>query len=134
MALYDLQHSVYFVIFQTHDSWVGLTVHSHYHVAFFASYILGPEKSINRRFFTFSQAPFMVLCSCLAQGSSLEPKSISSKIIFLLSFFLGVMVLASLNATLTSHLAVFKLSLPFTDLGGILATDFTFKVFNIIIT
>ena len=95
-------------------------------LSFFASYHLGPERIINRDFFTFSQAPFIVLCSSLGQGSSLEPKSMSSKIIFILSFFLGVMVLASLNATLTSHLAVFKLSLPFTNLEGILETDFTF--------
>ena len=61
----------------------------------------------------------------IAQGTSLDPKSTSAKIIFLLCFLLGLLVVSSFNATLTSYLAVFKLSLPFTSLEGILDTDYS---------
>ena len=94
-------------------------------LSFYASYYLGPEKVINKHSFTFSHAPFVVWCSMIAQGTSLEPKSTSTKIIFLLCFLLGLMVVSSFNATLTSYLAVFKLSLPFKTLGGIFDTEYT---------
>ena len=94
-------------------------------VSFYASYYLGPEKFLNRNSFTFSQTPFVVWCSMIAQGTSLDPKSTSAKIIFLLCFLLGLLVISSFNATLTSYLAVFKLSLPFLSLEGILETEYS---------
>ena len=45
--------------------------------------------------------------------------------ILFLCFLLFLLVVSSFNATLTSYLTVFKLSLPFTSLEGILKTDYS---------
>ena len=81
--------------------------------SFYASYYIGIEKKWNTNSFTLSETPLVVFGSLIAQGSFLEPKSPSSKIIFMVSFLLGVLAISSFNATLTSYLTVFKTDLPF---------------------
>ena len=95
-------------------------------VAFCCTFKLGPENCFTQGELNSYQAPLIVLSSSLAQGSFLEPKSTSAKILFIFSFFLGVIILISFNATLTSYLAVFKLTFPFNDLAEILHTEYTF--------
>ena len=89
------------------------------------TYKFGQEHSINQDSFTFWNAPLVVWSSFVAQGSPVEPKTTSTKIVFLIAFLLGLINLSSFNATLTSYLAVFKVSLPFDNLEGIFASDFT---------
>ena len=66
----------------------------------YSSYYFGLEEHSNNNSFTLLQTLSVVWGSIIAQGSSLEPKSISSKISFILSFLLGVLAVSSYNATL----------------------------------
>jgi hypothetical protein len=98
--------------------------------SFYASYYIGIEKRWNTDSFTLSETPLVVLGSLIGQGSFLEPKSLSSKIVFMVSFLLGVLTISSFNATLTSYLTVFKTDLPFRSLAGLLETDYTIGAFD----
>ena len=89
-----------------------------------ASYTFGTEKSINHGSFTLSNTPIIVWGSFLSQGSYLDPKSCASKTIFLISLLVGVLAVASFNATLTSYLTVNKVRLPFTTLAGVIGSGY----------
>ena len=54
------------------------------------------------------------------QGSSIEPKSIPSRIIVLLSFLFGLTIYTAYSAKLISFLSVFKPSLPFSTMQDLL--------------
>ena len=58
----------------------------------------------------------------MAQGSWLEPKSIPTRIIFLLSFLYGITIYTAYSAKLVSFLSVPKVALPFTSLEDLLTS------------
>ena len=88
------------------------------------TYSLGPEKDLNPDSFQFLNS-FIVICgSQVGQGSWLDPKSLSSKIVFLTSFLFGVILITSFSAKLISFLTVIKLTLPFTSLKEIQGTSY----------
>ena len=89
-----------------------------------ATYYLGPERKENPDSFTLSNTAIVVLGSQIFQGSWLDPKCISSKMIFFISFLFGVTLYASYSAKLISFLTVIKTTLPFNTLDEIRRTDF----------
>ena len=105
----------------SNDLWFGLLV------LFFtlagvlaASYKLGPEKELNPKSFLPSSALLSVWGSWIAQGSWLDPKSITSRIVFLISFLCGVLVYTAYSAKLISFLSVTKATLPFSNMEELL--------------
>ena len=89
-----------------------------------ATYYLGPEKQENPDSFNFSNAVLVVLGSQIFQGSWLDPKCLSSKIIFFISFIFGVILYTSYSAELIAFLTLVKTTLQFSSLNEIRNTDF----------
>jgi hypothetical protein len=59
---------------------------------------------------------FIILIhGALAQGSPFEPKSLANRIVFLAIYILGLLMIVSYSACLTSILAVRRDEFPFTD-------------------
>ena len=71
----------------------------------------------------------MVWGSHIGQGSAIDPKSVASRMIFFISFLLGVLFVSSYSAALMSYLTIGAV-LPFTSLEGILETDYTISSVN----
>ena len=88
-----------------------------------ATYMLGPEKYLNPDSFSLINSFILIWGSQIGQGSWLDPKSFASKIIFFISFLLGVCLVASYSAALMSYLTV-GAKLPFKSLEGLLASDY----------
>ena len=86
------------------------------------SYLLGPEHHLQPDSFLPTNSFLIILGSWLAQGSWLDPKSLSSRIIFLVSFLCGVTIYTAYSAKLISFLSVVKVTLPFTTLEELLAS------------
>ena len=84
------------------------------------TYYLGPEKEP----FNLLNSSLIIWGSQIAQGSWLDPKCFSSKIIFFISFTFGVILYTSHSAKLISFLAVIKVTLPFTSIEEIFQTDY----------
>ena len=105
-----------------HNSlWISLFIFLPFVVLLLSStYYFGPEQEP----FTFQNTCLIIWGSQFAQGSWLDPKCISSKIIFFTSFIFGVVLYTSYSAKLISFLTVIKLTLPFTSMEEILYTDF----------
>ena len=78
---------------------------------------LGPEKDIHTGSFNLSNSFTMVIGSQAGQGSWLDPKSFSTRIVFLTSFLLAVVLLSSFSAKLVAFSTV--TTLPFTGLENI---------------
>ena len=88
------------------------------------SYYFGPEKKNNPQTFTLVNNGLIVFASQLCQGCSIDPKSASTKLVFLLCYIFGILLYTGYTAKLISFLTVIKLTLPFTTLEGILGTDY----------
>ena len=59
---------------------------------------------------------FMSIASMFQQGTEREPKRFSTRIATIAILFASLVVFAAYSASLTSFLAIFKVTLPFTDL------------------
>ena len=88
------------------------------------TYYFGPENRLNPDSFSAINSWLTIWGSLMTQGASLDPKSFSSKLIFLVSFLFGVIFYASFSSMLISFLTVIKLVLPFTSLEEIERTDY----------
>ena len=88
-----------------------------------ATYLLGPEKHLNPDSFSLINSFILVWGSQIGQGSWIDPKSFASKIIFFISFLLGVCLVASYSAALMSYLTI-GAKLPFKSLEEMLASDY----------
>ena len=84
------------------------------------SYLFGCEK--NPESFTVGSSLIVIWGSWLLQGSSVDPKSIPSRIIILFSFFFGLIIYTAYSAKLISFLSVSKPSLPFSTMENLLET------------
>ena len=84
------------------------------------AYLLGQEKRISPGSFSPLNSWLVIWGSWMAQGSWLEPKSIPTRIIFLLSFFSGITIYTAYSAKLISFLSVPKVVMPFTSLEDLL--------------
>ena len=84
------------------------------------SYLFGCEK--NPESFTAGSSLIIIWGSWLVQGSSVDPKSIPSRIIILFSFFFGLIIYTAYSAKLISSLSVSKPSLPFSTMDNLLET------------
>ena len=84
------------------------------------SYLFGCEK--NPESFTSGSSLIVIWGSWLLQGSSVDPKSIPSRIIILFSFFFGLIIYTAYSAKLISFLSVSKPSLPFSTMKNLLET------------
>ena len=73
---------------------------------------------------SFASSCLTVIHGLLAQGSPDEPSRFSSRIIFLIMFFTGVLLVASYSASLTSMLAIKTTVLPFLDRKTLLASNY----------
>ena len=69
--------------------------------------------------FGINVALFLSFSSLFQKGTDFEPKRFSTRIATITIFFATLVVFASYSASLTSFLAVFKISLPFTDLESL---------------
>ena len=68
--------------------------------------------------------PLIIWSSMVAQGSSVQSKGPASRIVFWISYVVGVVVLASFSANLVSHFTVTEIRLPFSNLDEIFKTNF----------
>ena len=84
------------------------------------AYLLGQEKRISPGSFSPLNSWLVIWGSWMAQGSWLEPKSIPTRIIFLLSFLFGITIYTAYSAKLISFLSVPKVVMPFTSLEDLL--------------
>ena len=101
--------------------WLGLLGLFFTLAAFLAAfYKLGPEKKLNPNSFVPGSTLVVVWGSWIAQGSWLDPKSIASRIVFLVSFFCGVLIYTAYSAKLISFLSVTKATLPFSSMKELL--------------
>ena len=90
------------------------------------AYFLGREKRQSPGSFTPLNSWLMIWGSWMAQGSWLEPKSIPIRIIFFLSFIVGITIYTAYSAKLISFLSVPIVVMPFTSLEGLLESgDFS---------
>ena len=90
-----------------------------------STYLFGPERNLNPDSFHFQNSILVICGSQVGQGSWLDPKSLSSKLVFLTSFLFGVIIITSFSAKLISFLTVIKLTLPFTSLHDIQGTAYS---------
>ena len=110
-----------FILPFSDDLWLGLLVLFFTLAAFLAaSYKLGPEKKLNPKSFVPGSTLVVVWGSWIAQGSWLDPKSIASRIVFLVSFVCGVLIYTAYSAKLISFLSVTKATLPFSSMKELL--------------
>ena len=91
-----------------------------------STYVLGVEKKINTDNFSLTNSFITIWGSQIAQGSHLQPKTASTRIVFCTSFVLGVILLASYSAKLISFLAVIKTNVPFQTLEDVLHSEYQF--------
>ena len=89
-----------------------------------ATYYIGPERQDNRESFSISNSALIVLGSQICQGSWIDPKYASSRIIVLVSFSFGILLYTSYTAELISFLTLHKTTLPFNTLDEIRGTKF----------
>ena len=87
------------------------------------TYHFGADKKLLKE--SLLVASLNVWAAMTAQGSSSEPKSSASRVVFLMSYILGVVLLGSFSAQLISYLTVVKMDLPFTTMDEMLKTEFT---------
>ena len=80
-----------------------------------ASYKLGPKRKLNPNSVPGSTL-LVVWGSWIAQGYWLDPKSIASRIVFLVSFLCGVLIYTAYSAKVISFLSVTKATLPFSNM------------------
>ena len=80
-----------------------------------ASYKLGPKRKLNPNSVPGSTL-LVVWGSWIAQGSWLDPKSIASRIVSLVSFLCGVLIYTAYSAKVISFLSVTKATLPFSNM------------------
>ena len=66
--------------------------------------------------FGINMALFLSFSSLFQQGIEYEPKRFSTRIATVTFFFTSLVVFVAYSASLTSFLAIFKVTLPFTDL------------------
>ena len=85
-----------------------------------ASFLFGSERFQNPNSFTPGSSAIIIWGSWLVQGSSLDPKSIPSRIILLFSFLFGLTIYTAYSAKLISFLSVSKPSLPFSTMENLL--------------
>ena len=110
-----------FILPFSENLWLGLLVLFFTLAALLAaSYKLGPEKNLNPKSFLPGSTMVVVWGSWMSQGSWLDPKSIGSRIIFLASFFCGVLIYTAYSAKLISFLSVTKATLPFSSMQELL--------------
>ena len=89
-----------------------------------STYLIGPEMKRNPNSFDFWTTMIIIFGSQVCQGSSLDPKSLLSKIVFFISFLFGLIIYTSFSAKLISYLTVVKVTLPFLSLHGIQKTAY----------
>ena len=70
------------------------------------TYHLGHEKQINPGSFTISYNFLMILGAQMGQGSSLEPKSLATRMAFIPIFFLAIIIITRYSAKMISFLTV----------------------------
>ena len=103
------------------ELWLGLLVLFFTLVVFLAAfYKFGPERKLNPKSFVPGSTLIVVWGSWIAQGSWLDPKSIASRIVFLVSFVCGVLIYTAYSAKLISYLSVTKATLPFSSMKELL--------------
>ena len=88
------------------------------------TYYLGYEKTVNPDSFTFSYNIFLPLVAQMGQGSVLEPKSVSSKMVFLTIFLFSIIIITSFSAKMISFLAFVKIDPEIETLEDVIASDF----------
>ena len=88
------------------------------------TYHLGPEKIHNPGSFTFSFNLLVAFAAQMGQGSSLEPKSFSTRIVFSMIFFVAIIVIASYSAKMVAFLAIVKIQPEIENLEDIPGSDF----------
>ena len=88
------------------------------------TYHLGPEKKYNPGSFTFSFNFFMALTAQMGQGSSIEPKSFSTRMVFITIFFLSVIVITSYSSKMVAFLAIIKIQPEIANLEEVPGSNF----------
>ena len=87
------------------------------------TYIFGPERNLNPGSFVFQNSFIVIIGSLVGQGSWLDPKSMSTKIVLLTSFLFAVILITSFSAKLVSFSTVTEL--PFKGLDETLRRGYS---------
>ena len=94
-------------------------------ICLYMTHIFGPENKIdNNNSFNLSNASLGIFGTLIGQGSLIEPKNLSSRIIILVGLFLGIVFVFCFSGSLSSKLAIFHVSYPFVDLVSLLESDY----------
>ena len=88
------------------------------------TYYLGYEKTVNPDSFTLSYNIFLPFMAQMGQGSALQPKSVSSKLVFLTIFLFSIIIITSFSAKMTSFLAWVKIDPEVETLDDVVVSDF----------
>ena len=91
----------------------------------YISHVFRPEKKDEEESFTISNTSLVVCGTLIGQGSFIDPKPISARIIIMTGLFLGIITLFSFSGSLSSRLAIFHVTYPFKTLDGVLESGFT---------
>ena len=91
-----------------------------------ATYQFGPEKTKNPGSFIFSLNFLLILGAQMGQGSAIEPKSFSTRIVFITNYLLGVVILASYSSKMVAFLSTVKLHPEIETLEEVPGSDFKF--------
>ena len=94
-------------------------------VCLYISHVFRPEKEVDEESFTISNTSLVVCGTLIGQGSFIDPKTISARIIIMTGLFLGIITLFSFSGSLSSRLAIFHVTYPFKTLDGVLDSGFT---------
>ena len=92
-------------------------------ICLYITYIFGPERNLNPSSFEFQNSFTIIFGSLVGQGSWLDPKSMSTKIVLLTSFLFAVILITSFSAKLVSFSTVTEL--PFKGLDETLRRGYS---------
>ena len=87
------------------------------------TYHLGQEKKINPGSFTLSNNCLVALGAQMGQGSSIEPRSLSTRVAFLPIFILAILIITCYSAKMIAFLTFFKIYQPFDTIEDVLLSD-----------
>ena len=80
---------------------------------------------INKGSFTFSNSLMTVFGAQLGQGSSVEPKTLPTKMVFLIVFLFAIFVITCFSAKMIAFLSFHKSNHPINSLEDVLKSEYS---------
>ncbi|XP_068085174.1 probable glutamate receptor [Anabrus simplex] len=80
----------------------------------------GYKECLTENKYSLYESLFLVISAICQQGMEETPQALSCRVAFIVIYFMALILLASYSAILISFLTIQRLSLPFTDLQGLI--------------